>query len=317
MNLSKIVNLLNRVLNSNGIKLKKQNEYMYWSPFVSHHKRKLQVNIVTGKWHCWVSNEGGHNLFQLFKKVGTQQKYFEELYNIVGEFSYKHRNYESDTDKKKIVKLPKEFLSLTYKHPSPIYKHAMSYLTKRGITYEDILKYNIGYCDQGLYTNRVIIPSYDLEGQLNFFVGRDIYSSKLKYRNTPTTKDIIGFELFINWDEPIILCEGVFDAMTFKRNAIPLFGKTVMSCLQKKIVKSKVKVIYLALDNDAISDAVKLSENFINNGIEVKMMEFEEKDPNETGFEKLLYLIDRTKQLGFSDLMKIKLNGTTKKHMEI
>ena len=73
----------------------------------------------------------------------------------------------------------------------------------------------------------------------------------------------------------------------------------------------------MALDNDALKDTIKITENFINNEIEVKMMKFEEKDPNETGFEKLLYLIDRTKQLGFSDLMKIKLNGTTKKHMEI
>jgi len=64
--MNKIVNLVNRVLNSKGTKLKKQNEYMYWSPFVSHHKPKLQVNIVTGKWHCWVSNAGGHNLFQVF-----------------------------------------------------------------------------------------------------------------------------------------------------------------------------------------------------------------------------------------------------------
>ena len=312
---NKLVYLLDRVIGSKGQKLKKPNEYMYWSPFVVHHKPKLQVNIVTGKWHCWVSNAGGHNLFQLFKKLNATNDQFTELRGMVDETSY---GYESKEVKKEgKVELPKEFLSLVYKHPSPVYKNAMMYLHKRGITYEDILKYNIGYCDQGLYTNRVIIPSYDSEGQLNFFVGRDIYSSKLKYRNTPTTKDIIGFELFINWDEPIILCEGVFDAMTFKRNAIPLFGKTVMSCLQKKIVKSKVKVIYLALDNDAISDAVKLSENFINDGIEVKMMKFEEKDPNETGFENLLYLIDRTQKTRFSDLMRLKLNGKTKKHMEV
>jgi hypothetical protein len=139
----------------------------------------------------------------------------------------------------------------------------------------------------------------------------------MKYRNSPTSKDIIGFELLINWDEPIILCEGVFDAMAFKRNAIPLFGKTVMKTLQKKIIEFKVKTIYLALDNDAMVDAVKISENFIDNGIEVKMMKFEEKDPNEIGFENLLYLINRTQIMRFSDLMKIKLNGTTKKHMEI
>ena len=193
----------------------------------------------------------------------------------------------------------------------------MSYLYKRGIDDSDILKYNIGYCDDGLYSNRIIVPSYDFEGQLNFFVGRDFYNSKMKYRNTPTTKNVIGFELFINWDEPIILCEGVFDAMTFKRNAIPLYGKTVMSKLQKKIIESKVKTIYLALDNDAMVDAVKISENFINNGIKVRMMEFKEKDPNEVGFKNLLYLIDRTQQTRFLDLMRMKLNGTTKKHMEI
>ena len=139
----------------------------------------------------------------------------------------------------------------------------------------------------------------------------------MKYRNSPTSKDIIGFDLFINWDEPIILCEGVFDAMSFKRNAIPLFGKTVMNALQKKIIEFKVKVIYLSLDSDAITDAIKISENFTNNGIEVKMMKFQEKDPNEIGFEKLLYLIKKTQTIRFSDLMKMKLNGTRKKHMEI
>ena len=64
----KIVNLLNRVLKSQGQQLTKENEYMYWSPFVAHHKPKLQVNIKNGKWHCWVSGEGGHNFFQLFKR---------------------------------------------------------------------------------------------------------------------------------------------------------------------------------------------------------------------------------------------------------
>ena len=235
MNHSKVYNLLNRVLKQNGRKLKKTNEYMYWSPFVSHHKPKLQVNIQTGKWHCWVY--------------------------------------------------------------------------KRGITDSDILKYNIGYCDEGLYSNRIIVPSYDEDGNLNFFVGRDFYNSKMKYRNTPTTKNVIGFELFINWDEPIILCEGVFDAMAFKRNAIPLFGKTIMSNLQKKIIDNRVQTIYLALDNDAIKDAIKISDNFINNGIEVKMMKFKEKDPSEIGFKNLLDLIDKTDKTKFSDLMKMKLKG--------
>ncbi len=312
--MNKIVNLLNRVLNSNGTKLKKQDEYMYWSPFTSHHKPKLQINIQNGNWHCWVSNMGGRNLFQLFSKVSASNNHFDELKELVGD-SPRYR--KKDDTSVKVVQLPKEFKPLWNGGDSIVKRHALSYLYNRGIDDSDILKYNIGYCTEGLYSNRIIIPSYNSDGQLNFFVGRDFYDSKMKYRNSPTTKDIVGFDLFINWDEPIILCEGVFDAMSFKRNAIPLFGKTVMNELQKKIIEFKVKVIYLSLDSDAIIDAIKISENFINNGIELRMMEFQENDPNEIGFEKLLYLIKETSITKFSDLMKMKLNGTRKRHMEI
>ena len=312
--MNKIINLLNRVLNSNGTKLKKQDEYMYWSPFTSHHKPKLQINIQNGNWHCWVSNMGGRNLFQLLSKIGASKSNFDELIELVGDVP---RYIKKDNASAKVVQLPTEFKPLWNGGDSIVKRHALSYLYKRGLNDSDILKYNIGYCVEGSFSNRIIIPSYDSEGQLNFFVGRDFYDSKMKYRNSPTSKDIIGFDLFINWDEPIILCEGVFDVMSFKRNAIPLFGKTVMNALQKKIIEFKVKVIYLSLDSDAITDAIKISENFTNNGIEVKMMKFQEKDPNEIGFEKLLYLIKRTQTIRFSDLMKMKLNGTRKKHMEI
>ena len=312
--MNKIVNLLNRVVNSNGRKLKKQNEYMYWSPFISHHKPKLQINIQTQKWHCWVSNVGGRTLFQLLKKVGASKQHFDELRELVDDKYYVNTRTQ---ETKIILSLPNEFKSLCNGGDSIVKRHALNYLYKREIDDSDILKYNIGYCDEGLYSNRIIIPSYDADGKLNFFVGRDFYNSKMKYRNSPTTKNIIGFDLFINWDEPIILCEGVFDAMTFKRNAIPLFGKNVMSNLQKKIIETKVKVIYLALDNDALKDTIKISEYFINNGIDVRMMKFKEKDPSEIGFESLLYLINKTTKTKFSDLMRLKLNGKTKKYMEV
>ena len=314
MNQNKIVNLLNRVLNSTGKKLKKQNEYMYWSPFVSHHKPKLQINIQTQKWHCWVSNVGGRTLFQLLKKVGASHQHYDELRELVDTKTYVNTRTQ---ETKVSLSLPPEFKPLWNGNDGIVKRHALSYLYKREITDSDILKYNIGYCDEGIYSNRIIIPSYDSDGQLNFFVGRDFYNSKMKYRNCTTTKDIIGFDLFINWDEPIILCEGVFDAMAFKRNAIPLFGKTVMNKLQKKIIESNVKKIYLALDNDALEDAIKISDNFINNGIDVRMIKFKEKDPSEIGFKDLLYLINRTTKTKFSDLMRLRLNGKTKKHMEI
>ena len=312
---NKIVYLLDRVIGSKGRKLKKPNEYMYWSPFVVHHKPKLQVNIVNGKWHCWVSEEGGYNLFQLFKKLSATNDQFIELRGIVDEISYGYESKEVRKEGK--VELPKEFLSLVYKHPSPVYKNAMYYLSKREITYEDILKYNIGYCDQGLYTNRIIIPSYDDNGQLNFFVGRDIFESKMKYRNSPTPKDVVGFELFINWDEPIVLCEGPFDAIAVKRNAIPLFGKTILSNLKRRIIEKKVKQVYISLDRDAFKDSLKMVEEFMKNDIDVYFVNLPEKDPSDLGFEKIIPLLKETEKMKFSDLMRYKLNGKVKKSINI
>jgi len=300
----KIVNLLNRVLKSQGQELSKENEYMWWSPFVNHHKPKLQVNIKNGKWHCWVSGQGGHNLFQLFKKVNATKKQYQELNELSDNFSFE---YVPTKQENKEVKLPDEYKPMWTKSNSPTYKHALKYLKSRGVSEDDMIKYSIGYCEDGLYSNRIIIPSYDDEGKLNFFIGRDIFDSKLKYRNSPTPKDIIGFDLFVNWEEPILLVEGALDAITSKVNSIPLFGKTIMNNLKRKILEKKVKTLYVALDNDAVKDSMKIVEELMNEGIKVHMIKLTEKDPNDIGYEKFTDIKNSTNETSFRELVKYKL----------
>ena len=200
---------------------------------------------------------------------------------------------------------------------SIIAKHSRVYLNNRNVSNGDILRYGIGYCEEGMYSNRVIVPSYNSDGELNYFVGRDIYEGGFKYKNPPVSKDVIGFDLFINWNEPIILCEGVFDAIAIKRNAIPLFGKTIPKSLKKKIYEKKVKEIYILLDKDAISDAIKITDDLMKNGINVYFVSLSEEDPSDMGFKKVINLIKETKQTSFSDLMRMKLNGKTRKYLEI
>ena len=154
----------------------------------------------------------------------------------------------------------------------------------------------------------VIIPSYDAVGGMNYFTGRsfekDAYT---KYRNPETSRDIIPFEMFINWDLPLVLCEGPFDAIAIKRNAIPLLGNNLQSTLMKKIVTSTVKKIYIALDSDARKQALYFAEQFINEGKEVYLVELEGKDPSEMGFSQFTNLIQRTFPLTQYDLMEKKL----------
>ena len=305
---TEVIQLLDKVLKSRGQSLKKSNEYMWWSPFTQHHKPKLQVNIQTGKWHCWVSNQGGHNLYQLFKKAGAGYNDFKELNKLLGDVSFYKKNNDTTTDD---VRLPQEYKSLSDPFDTSLIKeHAIRFLRKRGITKEDITRYNLGYCQSGKYNNRIIIPSYDSKGQLNYFVGRDFYSSNFKYMNPPNVaKDVIGFDLYINWSLPIILVEGVFDAMSVKSNSIPLFGKTILPKLYKKIVEKKVKDIFIILDSDAFDDAIRMTEKFVNEGINVNFVKLDGQDPNDLGYKKMITKINNSLPMDFKQIMEMKLYG--------
>ena len=307
----KVVNLLERALNSRGKKLTKPNEYMFYSPFVSHYKPKLQINVSTQKWHCWVSNMGGHSIYSLFKKLNVSRELYGELKDIffVPE--------STDIQKSEVVVLPKEYKPLWIPMKSLYRSHALKFLTDRGITEYDIKKYKIGFCEDGLYQHRIIVPSHSEDETINYFVGRSYMGSGMKYKNPNVSKDVIGFDYHIAWSKPIILCEGVFDAIAIKRNAIPLFGKTIPKSLKKKIYEKKVKKIYILLDKDAISDAIKITDDLMKNGIDVYFVSLSEEDPSDMGFKKVINLIKETKQTFFSDLMRMKLNGKTRKYLEI
>ena len=155
----------------------------------------------------------------------------------------------------------------------------------------------------------IVIPSYDANGKLNYFTARSFEKEPyIKYRNPEVSRDIIPFELFINWDLPIILCEGPFDAIAIKRNVIPLFGKNIQPSLMKKIVTSKVQKIYIALDNDAINKALEFCEMLLNEGKEVYLVELDGKDPSEMGFENFTKLIQTVSPLNSYKLMEKKLS---------
>ena len=288
----------------------KGNELAFYCPFCNHHKQKLQVNTETQKWHCWTCNSGGKKLTSLLKKLDVDRKVISVIREIYGDSNYNPQLEDADT--KVFISLPKEFISLneTPKGFNPEYKHAIHYLTQRGIGMKEIIKYNIGYCKEGLYSRRVIIPSYNSDGTLNYFVSRSYYQEeKMKYKNPPISKNVICFESQVNWNEPIILCEGVFDAITIKRNAIPLLGKFPSRILVEKIFMSGISDIIISLDNDAINEALKAAEYFRKNGIHVKMMYLKDKDAADMGYEKFYEELKKTKEFSSEELLLNKINS--------
>jgi len=300
-----LVNLVDSVLGA-GKRTARGNK-AYHCPYCNHHKPKLEINFSQNKkgynpWHCWVCNKKGSRISSLFKKINASSDKFEELKKLIGdEVEIKQVNKSTD------LKLPDEYKPILGSSDI-IARHAFAYLKARGITKDDIEKYNIGYCESGRYANMVIIPSYSESGQLNYFTGRSFEKDPyVKYRNPEASRDIIPFGLFINWDIPLILCEGPFDAIAIKRNAIPLLGKNIQQNLMKKIVASKVEKIYIALDTDAQKQALKFAEYFMNQGKEVYFMDLDGKDPSEMGFENFTKLIQKTFPIDQYGLMQRKL----------
>jgi DNA primase len=286
--------------------------YAFKCPFCTHHKNKMEISLrTTAKrenfWHCWVCGAKGKTILTLFKKIKAPQDKIAEL-NILIVPSKKEEHIAQGA-----LELPKEFISLSDEVENKIAqieaKHALKFLKKRGITQDDVIKYNIGFCKEGKYEYRVVIPSYDSLGKLNYFIARDYKEPSLrKYKNPPASaKDVIGWELYINWGAPIILVEGIFDALTIKRNVIPLFGKVLHDKLMKKLVESSVNRIYIALDADARKDALKQAEQLMSYGKEVYLVEMEGKDANEIGFEQFLNTIEQTKPLNLQSLLEKKL----------
>tara|TARA_B100000242_G_scaffold278644_1_gene236454 strand:+ start:717 stop:1652 length:936 start_codon:yes stop_codon:yes gene_type:complete len=299
----KLFNLLQKVL-GNG-KVVSKDEVMFVCPFSHHRKPKLAVNLVTQRWQSWIdTNAKGRSIYSLFKRLQVPGNYFTELSRIVK----LPKNTKIENTENQYVSLPYEFKKLTETHNDYSYSKAIKYLNERNIHKYDIERYDIGYCHEGEYKGRIIVPSYDVDNKLNYFLARDFTGTAyLKYKNPPVSKDVVVFENQIDFSEPLILCEGVFDAIAIRRNAIALLGKNIPSKLKTRLVEHGVKEVSIVLDNDAYKNALQMSETLMKENISVRLVKMGDEDAADLGFNRIIRKIKSASLLDFSELMKQKL----------
>lgn len=287
-----------------------KDNYSFRCPFCNHSKKKLEIDLATNangenRFACWVCNTRGKSLRSLLfqMKVPKEQRYsiLKYVQNIRTEqVEYVHTTLE----------LPKEFKPLsTASSTNYVAKKARTYLYNRGLTDLDILRYNIGYCSDGEYRGKVIIPSYNEDNNLTFFIGRTFEDDFFKYKNPSIVKEgVVFFENTINWDLPVTLVEGVFDAMAVKRNAIPILGKSLPASVYQKLIINGVKEVYISLDKDAKREALAISMKLLHAGITTYLVELPNKDPGEMSLEEINDCLYSSDPLTESALIKHKLN---------
>jgi hypothetical protein len=86
-----------------------------------------------------------------------------------------------------------------------------------------IEKYQIGFCDKGDHAGRIVIPSYNSNGELNYYIARSWNPmSRAKYKNPEAEKDKIIF-----WENLLI---GIKTFIWLKGLLMGCLWKTQFQC---------------------------------------------------------------------------------------
>ncbi len=252
-------------------------EFLFHCPFCNHHKRKMSLNFGVNAYKCWVCDSRGKNIYRIVRQFGTyqqRQKWLDLDGRLdLSEFDKMFMELNDD-EEEQTTDLPPEFISLNNKKLPRHSKRPLQYLHSRGLSKKDLLYWKIGYCNEGLYSGRIIIPSFNNKGDCNYYISRSYVGHKRKYLNPPLDKDIVFNELYVDWDEPIVLVEGVFDAIVVGQNAIPILGSTLRQ--ESKLFQAIVihdSPVYLALDEDAEKKRNYIVRLFNRYDVDVKVVD--------------------------------------------
>jgi len=260
-----------------GSSYNKGEECLFYCPSCEHHKKKLSINIDKNVFKCWVCDWSGRNIYRIIRRYGdNEDKYQWKSFGQRVEIEkFTNKLFGQKTEiQKEIIDLPDEFISLANKKLPITSLRPLNYLKSRGLGKKDIIKWKMGYCSDGEYAGRIVIPSFNEDGDINYFVTRSYDNNWKKYLNPTNSKDIIFNYPYLDFDEDLILVEGVFDASKTGDNSVPLLGSTLNenSKLFYEIVKNDTP-IYLALDPDAEKKINKLISLFLKYDIETYLVD--------------------------------------------
>ena len=283
-------------------------------PACHHHNHKMTINLDKGVFNCWHCSLKGRSFIWLLKLAGAADpNQYKKLFNETRRINIEDIDniFGKEEVRKNKLTLPKSYESLFRNIEKMFYKPALKYLLNRGLEKEDVLKYDIHY---SVSDQRVLFPSYDREHNLNYYVARSIQPfENYKYKNaTASKREVIFNEHLIDWNKPLYVVEGIFDAILSRKNAVPILGSNVGrgSLLFKRLLQNNTEVI-IALDADAKKKIIKMINELVRYNIPVTYVDWksEERDIAEMGSAKFEEIVTSgaVKSFTFADEVKERL----------
>jgi len=241
-------------------------------------KKKLSIRLDDGRYHCWVCGSKGRSIVQIIKKYHASlaeeaKKYFKlkgaRSFDLFGE-------EEAEEKVEDAVEVPEgyQLLGTCLESKKPDVRAVISYCFSRGLRVRDLWHFKLGVSSESRFRRRVIIPSFDDAGVINFYSARSIDKvQRMKYLNSSVQKTKIIFnEINIDWAKELALVEGPFDLMKCNENSTCLLGSQLSreSRLFRQIVRNQTPVV-LALDPDVLQKSHKIAASLSSYGVSVRL----------------------------------------------
>lgn len=292
----------------------------FWCPFCKHQdpkKRKLAVRLEDGVTHCWVCNWSARSPLRLANVVGASHELKNQLREVYGDVGEVKEDEPPAEDKP--AQLPDDFalvcdeIDRGVRHPDKL--ATIRYLGKRGVTHNTAKYARLGLSNHPLYRRRVIFPSFDGDGALNYVTARAIDDeTTFKYFNTQRQRSSLVFnEVDVDWGRELVLVEGPFDLLAcVGMNAAPMLGSWLDEnyLLFNRIVFNRTPVV-LAFDPDAGKKQEKVARRFLQYEIPVRVVDWTgfplDADPAKVGHETFKRLVKEALRYDEKDAFKSRL----------
>ena len=292
-------------------------------PRCGGHSWKVYLNAETGLGNCFHGScvgEPGYNLFTFARFLWNTDPHetVDKLRHYAREQGWVAKRKMSKAVEFEVmdeVTLP-DSVELPYRGTVP------KYLSGRGVTPEIAKFFHLRYCHQGQYIywdhegkrrwqnydKRIIIPIFNLEGDIVTFQGRDVVGiSDRKYlfpNGLPGTARFLYNAFNVTGYEDIVMCEGAFDVIAAKIamdedvalrrvGQVGSFGKNLshgsatgddqLGVLAKmRDLGLKRVVVMWDGESSALKDAIRAARLIISIGLKAKIAILpKDKDPNE------------------------------------
>ena len=272
MNRIEVKSILQKKLGRPDVISASQMQYKCINPKCKSHrkgKKKFSVNLNTGQYNCWVCHLKGRN--------------FSDLSNLLHIPSLAIQIGSKGVPEKKLIIPGYTLLEELREHHD-----AWKYMNARNNSEKTVIKYRIGYDHN---RHGIFIPSYGLEGNINYWVVRYIkpLNDDMRYTASHIRKPVL-FDDMLDFNREVIAVEGAFDELSVDYNATFFAGSFPSKAFIDRCKDYGTPVV-LVYDGSAYDKALKCAASMASKGINTSYVKLPgHLDPNEMGNEVLQYI---------------------------